>query len=518
MENEFYSPPPAESRPKFTLKKKDIIFALCAIALGIFTTLFGIFDGFALGFFLSVVLTVILFAVYLTKDRKPQIGSFLWGLLALGDTLVFICTGNGSVRFFAFVLCFLFSLLCFDGLVYGRTKGNRQTLGIVLSAISSLENMAVSISSLFAGGNGRGKVFGKILLSCLCAVPVVVVVLPLLLASDAAFQGMMRSMFSDTPESLAKVIAGILLSVPLISYGFSLKNRRVSKIKSGNSKGMDSIYIVSFLSVISACYVLYLFSQLAYFFSAFQGFLPNGKITYAEYARKGFFEMCTIAVINLAIVFSALLLAKKKNGKAGRGVQAVTTFICLFNLIIIATAISKMILYIDAYGMTVLRLTTSAFMVFMGIVFISLILRIYSAKINILKTGLISAGCIVLILGTANVNRICAAYNYESYCSGKLDSIDVDAIYHLGDEGVPYLVKLTEAPDAHIANRATRYLANQCMEDYFYNIQQKPSLEQLKSGEKDTGFGSYSIPRAKAYKCLYDYYEENLDYANLWRE
>ena len=516
MENEYYSPPPVESRPKFALKKKDIIFALCAIALGIFTTLFGIFDGFALGFFLTVLLTVALFAGYLTQYAKPQVRSILWGVLALADALVFICTSNSSVRFFAFILCFLLSLLCFDGLVFGSTKGNWQTLGILLSAFSSLENMAVSVSSLFASGNGRGKVLGKILLSFLCAVPVLIVVLPLLLASDDAFQGMMRSMFSETPETLAKVIGGILLSVPLISYGFSLKNRRVSKTKPSGYKGMDSIYIVSFLSVISVCYVLYLFSQLAYFFSAFQGFLPNGKITYAEYARKGFFEMCAIAVINLGIVFSSLLLAKKKNGKVSGGVQAVATFICLFNLIIIATAISKMVLYIDAYGMTVLRLTTSAFMVFMGIVFISLILRIYNSKINILKTGLISAGCIVLILGTANVNRICAAYNYESYCSGRLESIDVEAIYHLGDEGVPYLVKLTDAPDEFVAEQATYYLANDCLDTYFDLSYPTSSAQDLV--RMDSGFSGYSIPNATAYKCLSDYYEENFDYILQWRE
>ena len=509
MENEFYSPPQKEPSPQFSLNKADLIFALCAAAVGIFTTLFGIFDGFALGFFIATLLTLVLFAVYFTKGKKPQVKRYLWGLLALADALVFICTSNSSVRFFAFILCFLLSLLCFDGLVCGGTKGNRQTLGILFAAFSSLENMSVSISSLFASGNGRGKVFGKVLLSCLCAVPVLIILLPLLLASDDAFQGMMRSMFSETPGNLAKVVGGILLSVPLISYGFSLKNRRLSKIKTGSAKGIDSIYIISFLSVISACYVLYLFSQLAYFFSAFQGFLPNGKITYAEYARKGFFEMCAIAVINLCIVFAALLLAKKQNGKVGRGVQFVSTFICLFNLIIIATAISKMVLYIDAYGMTVLRITTSAFMVFMAIVFISLILRIYSARINILKTGLISAGCIVLILGTANVNRICAAYNYESYCSGKLDSIDVEAIYHLGDEGIGYLVKLTNAPDWYVAEQAADYLANECLDTYFDLSYPTDSAQDLV--KKDSGFSSYTIPKATAYQYLYDYYAENFD-------
>ena len=51
------------------------------------------------------------------------------------------------------------------------------------------------------------------------------------------------------------------------------------------------------------------------------------------------------------------------------------------------------LLYIDAYGMTVRRVTTSAFMVFLAIVFVSVILRIYIRKINIVKIGLVAAGC-----------------------------------------------------------------------------------------------------------------------------
>lgn len=515
MENEFYTfpPPPEEKETPFVLSKKDIVFSLCAVIVGIFAMLFGIFEGFALGYLLTVVLCFGLFFAYLPKGQ-PRVSSVLWGVLALADAAVFICTSNGSVRFFAFILNLLLMLLCFDGLVFGSTRGNRQTLGVWRAAFSSLNNMTLSVKSLFASGNGRGKVFGKVLVSILCAVPVLIVIVPLLLASDDAFQGMMRSMFSDAPETLVKLCVGVALAVPMVSYGFSLKNRRLSKKQPGEKKGIDSIYIVTFLSVISVCYVLYLFSQLAYFFSAFRGFLPNGTITYAEYARKGFFEMCAIAVINLIIVFSSLLLAKKKNGKVGGSVQAVTTFICLFNLIIITTAISKMVLYIDAYGMTVLRLTTSAFMVFLGIVFISVILRIYSTKINILKTGLIAAGCIVMILGTANVNRICAAYNYESYRSGKLSSIDVDAIYFLGDEGIPYLIKLAEDPDEFVAGQAKRFLANECLNTYFDTSAPASSIHELEKTQ--TGFGCYSLPQAKAYRCLYAYYEEHFHQLGQW--
>ena len=301
---------------------------------------------------------------------------------------------------------------------------------------------------------------------------------------------MMSNIFSNTFSFFLKILFALFICPFFISYGFSLKTGRVSRIKESNFKGIDSIYLISFLSAISVSYVLYLFSQLAYFFSAFKGFLPEGDITYAQYARKGFFDLCVIAVINLLIVFLALLLAKKENGKVCHTIKAIATFISVFTLIIIATAISKMVLYIGTYGMTVLRITTSSFMLFLSIVFISVILRIYINKVNIVKTALITAGVILLLLGTVNVNSVCARYNYESYKAERLEKIDVKGLYELGPEGIPYIVKLTSNEDFDVVNETQEYLARAYLYDYFDNLENAQSFtfDDLKANEKNKGF------------------------------
>jgi len=504
------------SKPLFSLTAGDTAFAISALVVCVFLSLFGIFSGFAFGYFLSATLMIIMFTAYFLAGGKVRFLSVLCGLLSLGINVIFICTTNGSVRFFGVIIGLLLSLVCFDGLVNGTAKGNRQTLGIFYSAASAFGNIAVTLKSIFTGKNGNKKVIGKVLIGLLCAIPVLIVVLPLLISSDDAFRGMMSSIFDNTFLFILKFIIGIAICPIIISYGFSLKSGRVSKIKNSNFKGIENVYLVSFLSAISLCYVLYLFSQLAYFFSAFRGFLPDGEITYAQYARKGFFEMCVIAVINLVIVFSALLLAKKKNGKVSHSIKAITTFISLFTMIIIATAISKMVLYIDAYGMTILRITTSAFMIFLSIVFISVILRIYIKKINIVKTALITAGSIVLILGIFNVNSVCARYNYESYENGKLRTIDIEALYDLGEEGIPYLVKLADSKEKEIAQVAKRYLAAAYLYGYFDDMYDAESftVDDLKKNQEGKGFEHFSIPKSKAYNELYKYIENNPQFSS----
>lgn len=512
-----------DPKPLFDLTKKDIAFAVCGVIACVLTSVYGIFGGFALGYTITSLCMLCLFVAYFAKRGKVSAFTVACGVLALANTAVFLCTTNSSVRFFGVLVAFFLSLACLDGLLTGGTKGNRGTMHLFYRAAATVEHIDITVKSVFSDRNGNKKGIGKVLIGLLCAVPVLLVVIPLLLSSDEAFRGMMDRMFENTGSTLFKVAFGIGMSVFAVCYGFCLKLGRTVKEREGKFAGIENVYIISFLSAISVCYLLYLFSQLAYFFSAFKGFLPNGGITYAQYARKGFFEICVIAVINLALVFGAMLLAKKQNGKVSHPIKLLATFIGIFTLIIITTAISKMVLYINAYGMTVLRLTTSAFMVFLAVVFISVILRVYIRKVNIVKTALLTAGCVVLILGTVNVNRVCGKYNYESYLSGRLRSVDVEAMYYLGDEGIPYITKLADDVDPVVAKTAKRYLAKAYLQDYFHGVTGDGSFTEadLRKWEKDNAVSQFSLPKAKAYESLYAYLEKHpgfrercLDYLN----
>lgn len=515
-EIQFNYPNLSVSKPLLELKKGDTVFVVDALIASIFMSVFGLFSGLAFGYLLSVVLMIVLFCTYLAKGVKVRFLPVVCGLLSLANSAVFICTTNGSVRFFGVMVSFLLSLVCFDGFVNQDQKGNRKTLGVFYSAASTMGNIGVCLKSVFSNSNGDKKSVGKALLGLACAIPVLIVVVPLLISSDDAFRGMMSNIFSNTFTTVLKIVFGASLSIFVISYGLSLKAGRVSKIREATFTGIESVYVISFLSAIGVCYLLYLFSQLAYFFSAFKGFLPDGDITYAQYARKGFFEMCVIAVINLGIVFLSIFLARKRNGKVCHSVKGLTTFIAVFTLIIIATAISKMVLYIDAYGMTVLRITTSAFMLFLGVVFIAVILRIYINKINIVKTALIAVGCTVLILGTVNVNAVCAKYNYQAYKTQKLNTIDVEALYELGDEGIPYVVRIACSKDKDASKEAQKYLAEAYLYDYFDDMQYAEdfTIDELKLNQKSKGFDYFSIPKATAYDELYKFIESNPQFAS----
>jgi hypothetical protein len=132
----------------------------------------------------------------------------------------------------------------------------------------------------------------------------------------------------------------------------------------------------------------------------------------------------------------------------------------------------------------------------------------------ILKFGVILAAAFLIVLGLFNVNSFIANYNYTAYINGKLSTIDVGTIYELGDEGVPYIIKLIQDDDENTSTWAKENLIYYYKYDY-YNIEEKYDADlkiyEIKSKKYDS-IGSFGISRSKAYKLLDKFIEENPEF------
>ncbi len=492
------------SSNRFDIDKKDTVFAIIFVCCSIIMSAFGIFAGFRAGFTVATAFIMVAVTAYFkTKKIKIDIYAGICCLLSLGLAVNFSITSNSSIKFWSFIILTILLLIWFTSLV--SKERAKDDLGILKEIFLPVFNLAFpnllnALTSLLSGR--KNKTLGKILLGIIPAIPVLFVVIPLLMSSDEAFSGMISLAFENMALLIFKLIVGFVISIFLIAYCFSLKKKELPKIKNCNFSGLESATVISFLSVLSVCYLSYLFSQLAYFFSAFSGFLPaDFKFSLSAYARRGFFEMSVIAIINFIIIFATLLLSRKKNGKINLVSRILCTFICIFTLLIITTALSKMFLYINNFGMTELRITTSVFMVFLAVVFIALLIRLFVPSVKVLKTGFISAAIALIILGTVNVNSVIARYNYTAYKNDILNKIDVITIYELGDEGVPYLAELANDEDEDVAHLAKMQLSC-CFEDY-YETNYNDEFLELEIGEKKyNGLGEFSFSRSRAYKVL----------------
>ena len=505
---------------RFDINTKDSVFAIIFVVSSIIMSALGIFGGFRMGFTLAaIILLAVITFYFITKEIKSSTYSVICFILSFGLSVNFSVTSNSSVRFWSFVLLVLLQLVWFTSLVNkDRADGDLGIIKEIVLPIFSLAlpNLPNAIASLLAGR--KNQTIGKIFLGIIPAIPVLIVIIPLLMSSDEAFSGMISLVFENIALLVFEIIFGFIISIFLIAYCFSLKKKKFPEIKESDFKGLENIPVISFLSVLAICYLSYLFSQLAYFFSAFSGFLPSGyEFSVSSYARRGFFEMSIISAINFVIIFAVLLLSLKKNGKINLVSRILCTFIGIFTLMIIATALSKMFLYINSFGMTELRINTSVFMIFLAVVFIALMIRLYVPSVKVIKIGLITAAIALIILGTANVNSVIAKYNYEAYKNGTLKDIDVSTIYMLGDEGIPYLAELMNDENNDVANWARLQISYSY--EHYYEIIDNDDNQHIEVGEKKyKDIGEFSFSRNKGYKVLDSILKNDPQIANYQRE
>ena len=523
LENVSGEPITPRRKRGFELSNKDSAFKVIIAIATVFLTIFGIWEGFRAGFTVTALLMFLCLTVYFAnRNTKIRIFSVLCGFLNCALASTFAITSNGLIRFMGLISMTVLSAIWFMYLVKVPTA--HTDFGIVSNiAVPFFKSFTVSLPSTIAAffrsnSNKRGSM-GKIMLGVLCSLPVLVVVVPLLMSSDAAFAGLISKILGESFFTFFKIVVGLVLSVFILSYCFTLKKRELPNRAGEDINFIDSTIATSFLAVLSFCYLGYLFAQLAYFFSAFKGILPEDyEFTLSNYARRGFFEMCIIAVINFVIIYVVLMLAKKNKGKICVSGRLLCGFMGLFTLLIISTALSKMILYIGEYGMTKLRIYTSMFMLFLGLVFIALILRTFFLKVPVLKVAIITAATVIALMGVVNVNSVIASYNYNGYINGDLKEMDVNTIYRLGDEGVVYLVKLTNCEDTEVAENAENKLDRIIKNGKYYELEIDEQVEDnfdddkyVIKEKKYDALGEYSIARDEAYRALDKYVEKNPD-------
>ncbi len=226
----------------------------------------------------------------------------------------------------------------------------------------------LSVVSLVGDGVKQRKSGRKILPSVLAivgALCLLFLVISILSGTDENF----AEIFSlQLPSLDGLYLFYLILSLPIgcflfgLVYGaFNKQNRPdmayVVEASVGRLRTVGGRTLTAILYLFSAVYVVYILLQASYFVGGFYGQLPQ-DFTYSEYARRGFFELCVVMGINLCILFVVAKISANplREHSALKIASLIFLIICMFFAI---TAASKLLLYIDAYGFTALRLMSS---------------------------------------------------------------------------------------------------------------------------------------------------------------
>ena len=203
-------------------------------------------------------------------------------------------------------------------------------------------------------------------------------------------------------------------------------------------------------------YLVFFATQFAYFTSAFASLLPSGVDNYAEFARRGFFELCAVSVINAVVMLCVSSFAKRNGGEKPLGARIYCVVYAVASLCFTGIAISKMLLYIAKFGLTRLRVYTTVFIVMLAVLFVLAVIRQLVRSFPFMKCAVVTVSLFSLLFAFGRFDGFIADYNVSAYLDGRLESIDTDALAELSCDAYPAVRRLAdEATDPVVAKNAT---------------------------------------------------------------
>lgn len=449
-------------KPIVPLDRRDKIgFVLLAASVFLFMD-FALYGGFALGFSIAYGVLFILTTVYLAGRRPTGFGLFC-GILSLAaaavpalyrDTflnVLIVCLDAFLYSVYAGDLCGAFAAS--EGMEWIERWFQSTVIAPFRHAAEPFRSVVHTVR------NGRIAHLGQILLGLLLAVPVLMMVVPLLMQADAAYESMMSGLAARLGGLVPRLILTALAAPLVISFAFAHRKALETPSAAARNTRMQvagAPLLTALLTLLSLVYISYLLSQLAYFFSAFSGMMPAGSgLTSSAYARRGFFELVAISAINLTLLLLVQLVGKRgTNGEIPAVVKTLSLFIGGFTLLLAATALSKMVLYIRLYGMTRLRMLTSVFMIALAVTLVFVLFRLFFHRFPLVRSVIAVAAMLFVSMAFADVDRFVSSYNVQAYQDGRLKEIDVEHLGRLSVSAVPAVVRLLDDTDPQVAAEA----------------------------------------------------------------
>ncbi len=417
--------------------------------------------GISLLFFV-VLLVAGLFGLGILENKMPAPPN-LWLLLPL---LFFALMAAVRANPFVTVLNVLAVLALLSYLAffygYGRVAG-LGVLGSFLVPVRTALHSGVLAVPLLAAVlesrriSKRQRRMFPVLRGVLLALPVLVVFTALLVSADLVFAHYVDRLLAleFLPELDELIGRSILIGMAAWGLGGGLVYALVWRPAGRETAETDQSALenwvqdlprqyglgmgeaVTVLALVNALFLTFVVVQFTYLFGGERHLNLEG-ITYAEYARSGFFELVAVAVLTLALVLALNWITRRASKGQIRLFNGLSSGLVLLVLVLLVSAWRRMGLYEATFGYTELRLYVFVFMVWLAALLFWFLLTLWRSP-HRFTLGLMTAamGCLIT-LNLLNPDAFIVRQNLARY--GETGDLDAAYLTTLSADAVPELV------------------------------------------------------------------------------
>lgn len=263
--------------------------------------------------------------------------------------------------------------------------------------------------------------------------------------ADAAFADLLAGLVpevsvSDGPAHTLLFVLG--LAAALGAARTAAAPWRWDRVEGGRGRPRGRMEWALPLIVLNALFAVFIAIQLAVLFGGYDKVLEETGLTYSEYARQGFWQLLTVTLLTLVVIALALRWAPRGAARDRTLVRAVLGVLCALTLVVVLSALRRMELYVDAYGLTRLRVSVAGAELWLGVV-IALIMAagVFGARWLPRAVAASAAGA-VLCFGLVSPDALVAEQNVRRF--ERTGQIDLAYLKRLSADAVPALDALPE--------------------------------------------------------------------------
>ena len=287
------------------------------------------------------------------------------------------------------------------------------------------------------GKSERLRGFG---VGLLLGLPVILLAAALLASADQMFSSLLTNGF----QSLDRIDGSALLRLLYAAVGglclfsfLAVTSEDPFTPAEPKERRASPVTLSTVLAMLSAVYALFVYVQFRYLFFGSEEAIR--EIGYAEYARSGFFQLVLLAVLTLMLILPCLSL-----GKESGAVRLLCAFVAALTGVINFSAFFRMRLYIQAFGLSVLRVVTLWGMLMILCALLACLLKCFFPSARVCPALTVLALCTWTALNFGNVDRLIARYQVTAYNQGTLAELDADYLSSLSPEVLPELEGISD--------------------------------------------------------------------------
>ncbi|OCF87046.1 DUF4153 domain-containing protein [Nocardia brasiliensis] len=347
-----------------------------------------------------------------------------------------------------FVCCLVGAGVAASLAVVGRRSANGAWVDVFAVPLAVLPGAQWLFAGVERARSGAARREWGVALSAVVTLVLLGVFVPLLGGADATFAALFDAVtprvdgglafqwiFLFTVLGLAAAGALYLLAAPLLPASESAGGLRVRQLR--------RIEWVLPVGALTALFTVFVIAQFVALFGGDDYVQRTAGLTYAEYARTGFWQLSVVSILTLAVLLVVLRWADQATAGDRMWLRALLSAVAVLSLIIVASALGRMWTYQQAYGFTVLRLLVEVCELWLGLVYLLVLAAVLSLRrMWLVRTVLGTAMATLLALAVVNPERLIADQNIDRWQQGK--PFDIGYLTVLSPDSLPAIDRLPE--------------------------------------------------------------------------